>query len=411
MDSLKRKRLERNIRLYYLYEILIDPWFFGVVLISSLQQLAGMTLSQIFFMESVVMLIYTGTEIPSGAFADYVGRKYAILIGAIFVTIGMCWFATMDSLVDAWIGNIIFSCGLSMCSGADRAFISDTLHMLGRGSELTKIQGRANGIGLFVIAWTSLVGGFLAEVSMRLPLYLSIPCLVMSIICISFFTEPKKLDSISVVNQRVRKHVFIVVLQTCIGVWRLMIKSLFFVANNKKVKWIIGFFTLLTVSSKIWFYNYNPYFELVGLEYRYFGVLFCTLNLVACSASFFAHKVQNLLKEKHVLILLLCIICIPIILMGLMVSKVMTSLILFQNVARGLMGPLHISMIDIHLTPENKATVQSISTATRGVAECIVMALYGITLSNLGVSSSLVVLGVTTLLLGVVSIHKYKSYF
>ena len=65
----RKERLKRNVRLYVWYETLRQPLFWGPVLITYLMHVGKMTLVEIYFMESVVLLLGAVIEIPTGALA------------------------------------------------------------------------------------------------------------------------------------------------------------------------------------------------------------------------------------------------------------------------------------------------------------------------------------------------------
>ena len=112
------------------------------------------------------------------------------------------------------------------------------------------------------MALTSLSVGYLAGVHMRLPVLLGIPGILAAVAVVANMVEPPRTKSTA-------KH------------WDLMKLSVLFVANNRKVKWIIAYAVLLTVIGKVWFFTYNPYFELVHLPLAMYGWVFFGLNLVA----------------------------------------------------------------------------------------------------------------------------------
>ncbi len=407
---MSRKKMTRNITIYKIYVVTRDPWFWSTILISSLMKLAHMRLSEIYFMESVVMLGYVFFEIPSGAFADYIGRKVAVVFGCIFLLLGMTSFAFMNSSKGAWISNIIFMIGISLCSGADRALLSDTLVTLDKSDEIKKIQGKSQSIGLLVVAFTSLISGFLAEISLRLPLFLCIPNMLLCLIFTFFFTEPDTMkrnrSNINGFGDFIKNTI-----KAMRSIWRIMITSILHVKNNKKLKWIISFFTLISVSSKLWFFSYNPYFEIVNLDYKYYGYAFFTLNIVACFFSYYSEKISTIMGEKNTLNILYLFIGVPILFMGTVVSKMSVSIIVLQNVVRGLSSPIYLGMIDKRLTPERKATIQSISSAVRGLVEFVALAVFGVMLGIFNLEISLQLLGASVIVLGIFYIVKYKSIF
>jgi hypothetical protein len=187
--------------------------------------------------------------------------------------------------------------------------------------------------------------------------------------------------------------------------------SILFVANHKEVKWIIGFTTLITVISKIWFFAYNPYFELVGFNLRYYGVVFFLLNIVAWFFSRYAYMLEKKIGEQYCLMMMVILIGFPILFMGSVVSQTMISMVLFQNVVRGFMDPFLSGFLNHHLDSENRATVISIKSAVSGFASVITLSMFGSVLNFYSLAICLQSLGIITLLFGIIAIWRYGRIF
>jgi MFS family permease len=329
-----------------------------------------------------------------GAIADIVGRKKTVLIGSLFLSLSIILFSTINSPFSAWIANIVWMIGFSLCSGADSAFLYDSLKVLGREIEYKKIEGSSVGNRLLITAICSIFVGYLAEYYTRLPIILSIPGVVFSTIVVFFFKEPT-------VNKKYTPKDQVSIMKV----------SLLFVSNHKKVKWIIFFVTLIGVTSKIWFFTYNPYFEFVGLDLKYYGLVFFALNIVAW---FFSKNVSNISKRVNnfnIIILLVLMIAIPILVMSTAPSVFCVWLVCFQNVARGFMGPFFGEFMNKHLNSENRATVLSIQSAISGLAQFIALGAFGVLLKTNDLLFCLQILGIIILIFGSLAIFKYKKIF
>ncbi len=304
--------------------------------------------------------------------------------------------------------NIMWMFGLSLQSGADSAFLYDSLKILGRENEYQKIQGSVMGNRLFFMAVASLFTGVLADIHLRLPAILSIPSVVIGSAITFFFVEP--IPRIVQKSQKLETRL--------IRFWKfikeqfgLMKFSVLFVANHKAVKWIILFSTLIGVASKTWFFTYNPYFELVDLDLKLYGVIFFFLNIIAWLASRYAYKAERMFSEKTLIILIILLIGIPVFIMGTITTKVMVSLVFFQNVVRGFMEPFLGGFINKHLDSENRATVLSIKSAITGFGQTIALGIFGFMLGILPLETNLQLLGIATLIGGYISVRAYRKIF
>jgi hypothetical protein len=298
--------------------------------------------------------------------------------------------------------------GAALRSGADSAFLYDSLKQVGRENEYQKIQGAVFGNKLLLMAAASLATGFLAEVHMRLPMILSIPSVVVGSVLTFFFVETgfkKTLDT-----KPVRNKLSAIITFTK-EQFKLMKFSVLFVANHKAVKWIVLFSTLIGVSSKVWFFTYNPYFELVHLDLAWYGVVFAFLNVIAWLASKYAYRIEEKLSEKTLVIGLVLLIALPVFLMGSVVGLFSVSLVLFQNIVRGFMEPFFGGFLNKHLDSHNRATVLSIKSAVMGFGQTVMLGLFGFTLGILPLAVNLQLLGVMVLVGGYVGVYTYKKIF
>ena len=250
---MQKSDAQRNVRLFGWFVILSEPLFWGPILISYIINIGKMSLPEIYFMESIVLLGVVFLEIPSGALADLIGRKKTIILGSILHTISIIVFSISDSPKEIWLANIIWMIGYSMQSGADVALLYDSLKEDGRETEYSKIIGGNLANRLLVITFSCLIAGWMFKVNPRLPLFLSTPTVLISTFLAFYFTEPLKTEKYNIKKQ-----------------FEIMKAGLKIVLKNGKILWIIFFTLLISVASKIWFFTYNPYFELVELKIEYY---------------------------------------------------------------------------------------------------------------------------------------------
>ena len=387
---------EKNVRLYYWFRLLDEPLFWGPILITFISRVSGMSLSQIYVMESICVVGLFLLEIPSGALADLIGRRKTILIGSCLLFCDIMVFASAINPAMIWIANLIWVCGFSLISGADSALLYDTLKVLGRESEFKKIEGRAISYRLFLLAGCAITVGYLASINIRLPVYLSAGFKLLFVVVIYFFIEPPMTRQ---GRYNWREH---------LGLMKI---SILFVANHKNIKWIISFVVIIGVASKIWFFSYNPYFELVDLPLIYFGWLFCGLNIIAAISSFFSDWIARKIGDLGSIILILAVIGIPILLMGSYVAKIMVLLVLMQNIARGHLTPFIGHFLNQYLDSENRATVISIKSAVVSLGQFVMLGLFGWSLKLYNLPSCLQIFGVFTLALSLVLIVSYWRIF
>jgi len=94
----------------------------------------GVSLTQIGVLESVAWVLSAGLEVPSGAIADRWGRKASMAIGTFLYSMAMLLILA-DALSPMFLlGYALWNTSFAFISGADTAFLYDSLKADGRAS-------------------------------------------------------------------------------------------------------------------------------------------------------------------------------------------------------------------------------------------------------------------------------------
>lgn len=383
---------KRNILLYRLHTIFSEPLFWGPILITALQNLAHMPLADIYYMESTALGLCVVLDIPFGALADLIGRKKTICIGRFFLMGSVICFATMQSPLEAWLGDILWAIGFTLQSGADTALLYDTLKERGEERAYKRIDGQAAGTRLILMGCCALAVGVLAKINLRLPIFLGIPFMLIPLASSFFFKEPTRTKHYSM-----REQV------------RLLKQGGIFVLRSAKVCWMVGFAALLTTASKVWFFTYNPYFETVGVDIAYYGVIFFLLNVVAWLSSHYAYKIEGSLGERRCIIVMILCVGVPILMMGLIPIPLCAYLVIVQNVVRGFMRPFVGDYLHRHVSKDIRATVLSVQSSAAHLMGIVGLAGFGFLTGHMNLLNSLKVLGIVSLALGAWSFRSYAK--
>ena len=386
-------QVRRNIVLYKLFVLFNEPLFWGPIVITSIQQLGHMSLPDIYFMEATVMGICVLLDIPAGALADLIGQKKVLIIGRMFLLASMFGFALTVGPLSAWLSNISWAIGISFQSGADVSLFYNSLKSHGIQKKFKQIEGCAVGSRLLLTAFCSLAVGPLAAINMRIPLLICIPFVAIPLVVTFFFTEPTATKKYSVRGQ-----------------FRILVEGIRLAARKPEVFWMIGFCTLIMGSSKIWFFTYNPYFERVGIDIKYYGLIFFLLNIVAWISSHYAEQIEKRLGEHGCIITMILCVGLPVLMMGLLPFWPMAYMVLSQNVVRGFIRPFKGDFLNRHIASDNlRTTVLSVQSTTSDVVSILTLSSFGLLMKHVSLLNSLVILGSVVLLLGFVSYRSYRK--
>jgi len=127
----------------------------------------GFSLAEIGLAESIFHLAPITLELPSGSLADVAGRKWSLAIGPMLAGVSALMMLKADSLW--WLLPAMYASGASYAfqSGADQAFLYDSLAEQSRHQRYTLIYGRLLSLSYAVLALSMWVGGLLADRDFR----------------------------------------------------------------------------------------------------------------------------------------------------------------------------------------------------------------------------------------------------
>ena len=160
-----------SLRRFYSYKLVSGMEFTSGVWILYLQR-QGLSLTEIGLAESAFHLAPVLLEIPSGSFADLVGRRWSLAIGALLVAISTALLFAADSLPMAALALFLNGASYSFRSGADQAWLYDSLGE--RATGFAGILGRLLGASYLVAGAALWIGAALSDSSFTWPFILTI---------------------------------------------------------------------------------------------------------------------------------------------------------------------------------------------------------------------------------------------
>lgn len=221
-------------------------------------------------------------ELPTGGFADRFGKRISLIFGALFFTLGLFWYAVSSQYWQFVIGELTIALGMAFISGADRAFIHQTLKSLNKEKDFNQTEGRVRGLNQVFQALGNIGGGFIGAVSLSFTLFATgISTLISFLIGLTFTKTRIELPREEKTNY----------LQT-------IKDSIQIVKSNSNVLWLTMFFAII---NSLAFANYwfsQPYFSMLNIPIAYYGIIFAVFSLVSAFLSTLTDKLDTLLKDN-----------------------------------------------------------------------------------------------------------------
>jgi MFS family permease len=161
----------RSIRRFYAFKLTTETQFTGGIWILYLQS-RGFSLTEIGLAEASFHLAPVLLELPSGSFADLVGRRWSLAIGALLIALSTALMFVAGTLPLVLLALFLNGASYSFRSGADQAFLYDSLGE--RQGSFAGILGKLLGASYIVGGATVWLGAALSDVSWAWPYALTV---------------------------------------------------------------------------------------------------------------------------------------------------------------------------------------------------------------------------------------------
>lgn len=305
----------------------------------------GLDLFEIMLLQAIYSVAIAVLEIPSGYAADVLGRKSAMIIGTFLGFIGIVIYSFSFGFWGFLPAALCMGIGQSFVSGSDTALMYDSLLEMNRSKDFVKLEGRSISMGNFAEAVAFIIGGFLAEITLRTPFYYQIGIAFVGVITAIILIEPK-VNRLEDGKSKPWKNIKNIV--------RFSLKE------NHVLRYYILYSSIIgaTTLTMAWFVQ--PYYKLLEINIVYFGVIGAVLNIAVAIPSLYAHRIENAINTKTLLISFLIFLCSIYFLVSQFVSLFSLSLLLVFYVVRGVATPVLRDYMNRHIPSEMRATVMSI---------------------------------------------------
>lgn len=118
-------QLRRNINVLYAFSFC---WLAMVIIPVIVPFLAskGLSLADVFILQSIFAFAVVVCEVPSGYLADMIGRRNALILGSLFHGIGFSILCFADDFFGLVLFEVTVGLGMSLLSGSDLSLLYDS---------------------------------------------------------------------------------------------------------------------------------------------------------------------------------------------------------------------------------------------------------------------------------------------
>ncbi len=141
----------------------MNLFFFAGVMVPFFMDWGRISFYQIFILQAVFGFSTFIWEIPTGAIADYMGRKKSLLLGSFLMAVACLVYIPYQNFYIFCLGEFIWGLSYALISGADEAMLYDTLIALDKDRSSKKILGRFHSFEPAAIMLAAPAGSILAS--------------------------------------------------------------------------------------------------------------------------------------------------------------------------------------------------------------------------------------------------------
>ncbi|MEM7279820.1 MAG: MFS transporter [Pseudomonadota bacterium] len=246
----------------------------------------GLSLTEVFILQSLFALSVVVFEIPSGYIADVIGRRNALVAGSVFHGLGFSTFCFADDFSDLVVAEVLIGVGMSLLSGADLSLLYDSqlaLRMSPR--EHTRGIARLRSIKATSEGLASLLAALLVLYSFDVVVYVNA-----AIAWLPFLLSFKLVEA--PYKRMERTNAF--------ADFRRIMMHLFYQERLLRLTTLAVTFYGLSTFYVVWLIQ--PYWEALGIPLAMFGVLWAAKNFAVAIAAKYCAPLEERFGAGPVLI-------------------------------------------------------------------------------------------------------------
>lgn len=364
-DEHKTPSFKSNIYKYYIYQFIFGIHTVRGVYYAYMTDWGGLDIFQILALQSYFMFIIFIFEIPSGALADLIGRKMALILSSLCVIGAAFAYSIYPYILLFVLAETLWALSIALSSGTDEAFLYSSLKSYNSEEKISKVLGNNQTINLIALTISAPLGSIIADF---ISLQFTMTCLafifIVSLIVALTFKEPPFRR-----KEEGKKG------------YLKIIKQGFIELKHNKILAILCFDRLF-INSLIFllFWTYQPYLEALGIPLLWWGFISAGMNITNAAFSFSVPRILKKVKNKLIFLIVIDLINgITFVIMGLNANPYLGILLVLIIVAFGYPRYLiYVNGINKQIEAEERATVLSTINMFRSFFMAIMFLIIGI---------------------------------
>lgn len=342
---------KRNVYLMYAIVFLQGFVFYGAVA-TVYRQGRGISLYDIFLIESVSWILMISLEVPWGWFADRFGYKNTIVISNIMFFISKIIFWQAHSFIMFLLERVFVSIALSGLSGCDSALLYSSIDE----DESEKVFGEYSAYSTAGFFIASVASSFIVKISVDLTAFLTIfPYAAAAVL--SFFL-------IETHGEKEEKT----------GIWESF-KEIF--RNKKIILFIVSLSLVTEVNQTVTVFLNQAQYSRSGIDIKYFGILLALIQIMGLGAAK-SYKITEKFGRKKIVTALYSIMALSCVSLIFTANAFISILcIMMVSVAIALMNPIAMEIENKSIEGNDRATMLSLYAIVSDVVSALINPVLG----------------------------------
>jgi MFS family permease len=354
-----------QIKKFYLASFLKNQTYFIPIMVLFFQNL-GLNYSQIFWIFTIGSVFSFIIEIPTGIFADMVGKRKSIIFSKLFIFISFVAFGLSFNFLTLLLANLLYELGKSFRSGTETAFVYDFLSENKNTPSYTEVKANQKFYARLSEAIGAGVGGFIAyRYGFNAVFFIaSLPALVNFL---QTLTWPHLKESQRKIKASIKGGVLFA---------KGALKEVF----SSDVVRRIAFNTALFSASILALDKFiQPYMKNAGIELQYFGVIYSGFLLLVAFLVRHASKLQNRFGGTKVINLISPISLVATLVIAFIPGFAWWGVAFFflAIVVENLRSPIVNDLFHSNVSSKNRATTGSILSLLKSSSNLAIFPLIG----------------------------------
>ncbi len=383
---------DKNIKINYLFLLVknlnVTQGVWVLYLVSK-----GLSLFEIGLLEGIFHVTSFLMETPTGAVADIFGRKASRLVGIVLNIAASALLIITGGFWAYALSFVVLALSYNFESGANEAFVYDSLKLSGRQDDYMKIAGHNEVIfqGTHIISL--IVGGLIGGIQFVYAFYLAIALGVVSLVIGLKFKEP-------VICQQAKMSLIPAMKQQYISCFSA-------VRENRRFLYLAIFASALSFGVTLSFYYLQAAWQQNQLTPLTIGLYLAVGAATSAVGAVFAHRIEKRFGETLIIKTAPFIISAGICgLFFLDLAIIPFSIMCFFEAVVFVATRDYINKI---IPSEKRATLLSFESMIFSMLMIAIFPLFGLVSDSIGVGNTFLFLGALILIMGLVNLKKASS--